>query len=108
MISDSFVFFLLSHSQYKQDEWQSACLILLDATGFVEVPWVLKDRLDKLAKQALHVVLTTGKQTLQEGDVSTVSRQQQGDIWQALDYGQREGCEGRKYVERKKKKRGQI
>lgn len=61
---------------------------------------MFEDGLDELAKQALHVVLTARKQTLQEGNVTTVSGQQQGDIRQAPDNGQREGCEGRKYSEK--------
>lgn len=54
---------------------------------------MLKDCLYELTEQAFHVGLTAGKQTIQESDVSTVSRQQQGNIRQALDYGQWEGCE---------------
>lgn len=79
---------------------QSARLLLLDAAGFLDVPRVFKDGLDKLTEEALHVALTAGKQALQEGDVSAMGRHQQSDIRQALDYGQREGCVRRKYIEK--------
>lgn len=101
-----FIFFTAgrqSVTQYKQ-QWESgsAQLLFFDSTGFVDVTPVFKDCLDELAEQALHVALTARKQALQEGDVSSVSRQQQGDIRQALDYSQREGCE--KYNINKTKK----
>lgn len=85
-------------SAERQGERWSAHLLLLNATGFLDILWVFKDGLDKLTKQALHVALAAGKQPLQEGDVSTMRRQQQGHIRQVLDYGQREGCAGRKYI----------
>lgn len=105
--ASDFIFFAASShsdisSEYKQSDgggggerW-SACLLLLNATGFLDGPWVFEGGLDKLAKKALHVALTARKQTLQEGDVSTMGRQQQSDIRQALDYGHREGCAGRR------------
>lgn len=50
--------------------------------------------MDELAEQALHVALATWKQTLQEGYVAAVGRQQKSDVRQALDYGQGEGVLG--------------
>jgi len=47
--------------------------------------------MDKLAEQALHVALTSWKQTLQEGDVSAMSCQQQSNVGQGLDHGHWEG-----------------
>lgn len=75
----------------------SALLLLLGAAGFVDVTRVLKDSLDKLAEQALHVALAAGKQALQEGNVPAVSRQQQRHVRQVLDYGQWEGCGEEEY-----------
>lgn len=66
-------------------------MLVLNAAGLPDVLGVFEGGLDKLPKQALHVALPPGEQTLQEGDVSTVGRQQQGDVRQALDRGQREG-----------------
>lgn len=70
-------------------------VLLLYATGFVDLRWVFEDGLDKLTKQTLHVALTTRKQALQEGNVSTMGRQQQSNIRQVLDYSQWKSCEGR-------------
>lgn len=71
---------------------RSALLLRPDAAGFVDVARVIKDSLDKLAEQALHVALAAREQTLEEGDMPAVSRQQQGHVGQVLDYGQRESC----------------
>lgn len=57
---------------------------------------MLKSRMKKLAKQALHESFTTWKQSLQEGDVSAVSRHEQRDVWQGLDDGDGKSCEERK------------
>lgn len=70
-------------------------VLLLYATGFVDLRWVFENGLDKLTKQTLHVALATRKQALQEGDVSTMRRQQQSNIRQVLDYSQWKSCEGR-------------
>lgn len=82
----------------SNEKWESgrrsAHRILLDAAGLAQVLGVVKDRLDELTKQTVHVGLTAGKQPVQEGDVSTVSRQQQGNVRQPLDCGEWEGCEG--------------
>lgn len=84
--------------QYGQGARWSAGLLLLDATSFLDVLRVFKHCVDELAEQALHVALATWKQTLQEGYVAAVGRQQKSDVRQALDYGQGEGCEGRKHI----------
>lgn len=57
---------------------------------------MFEDCLDKLAKNTLHVALAAREQALQEGDVSSVGRQQQSNVWQTLDDGQWEGCVGKK------------
>ena len=54
--------------------------------------------MDELAEQALHVALTTRKQTLQEGYVSTMVRHHKSNVRQTLDCGQGKGCEGRKHI----------
>lgn len=66
-----------------------------DPTGFVYATWVFEDCLDKLAKELLHVARPSREQALQEGDVSTVGRQQQGYVGQTLHDCHREGFEGR-------------
>lgn len=66
--------------------------VLFDAACFLDVLLVFEGRVNKLAKQALHVALTARKQSLQKGDVSAMSRQQKGDVRQALDYGHWESC----------------
>lgn len=76
----------------NKDERRSARLLLLNAACLPDVPRVLEDGLDKLTEEALHVALAAGKQTLQEGDVSAMGRQQQSDVGQALDYAHRECC----------------
>lgn len=78
----------------------STRLFLFDPAGFLDILLVFKDCSDKLTKQALHVALATWKQTLQEGDVSTMSRQQQGNIRQGLDYGHGKGYGWREYSEK--------
>lgn len=73
---------------------QKGHLLILNATGFVDVLWVFKDGLDKLTKHALHEALAARKHFLQEGNVSTVGRQQQSHVREVLDCFQRECCEG--------------
>lgn len=53
---------------------------------------MLEDGFDELAQQTVHVALAARKQALQEGDVAAVGRQQQSNVRQRLDCGQREGC----------------
>lgn len=73
---------------------RSELLPLLEAAGPPDLLRMLEDGLGELAEDPLHVVLTAGKQTLQEGDVTAVGRQQQGDIRQVLDDSQWEGWVG--------------
>lgn len=68
-------------------------LLLHNATGFVDFLRVFEDGLDELSEHALHEALATRKHLLQEGNVSAVGRQQQGNIRQLLDCVQRERCE---------------
>lgn len=75
-------------------------LIFFYSTGSFDIPWMFKDCLDELAKQALHITLPPRKQTLQEGNVSPMISQQQGHVWQSLDYGNRERCKGHKHIQR--------
>lgn len=71
---------------------RSACLVLLDATSFVDVPLVFKDGLDILTDQTVHEALTAGKHTLQEGHVSTMGCHHESNVGQVLDDGHWEGC----------------
>lgn len=65
-------------------------LLILNATGFVDFLRVFEDGLDELTKDALHEALAARKHVLQEGNVSTVGRQQQSHIGEVLDCVQRE------------------
>lgn len=70
-------------------------LLIHNATGFADFHWVFEDGLDELTKHALHEALAARKHFLQEGNVSTVGRQQEGNIREVLDCVQRESCEGK-------------
>lgn len=73
-------------------------LLLFDSTGSLDFLRMFKNCVHELAKQALHVALTSGKQTLQEGNVPAVGRQHERNVGKVLDYVDWEGCESRKYI----------
>lgn len=80
---------------FSVDRGLKGHLLILNATGFVDFLQVFKDGLGELTKHALHEALAARKHLLQEGNVSTVGRQQQSNIREVLDCVQWECCEGK-------------